>query len=132
MVREEGETHEMNPPLTRGAVSGLRWVLCLVVLVQSVHFARAPGAGHQFAKTGVPQWLPSALGGSEVVAAILFLVPATRLIGSYALLVIFAIAAAVHLLHGQFDVGSLFVYGMSLIVCMGYEDKGVVDVPHDR
>jgi hypothetical protein len=34
----------------------------------------------------------------EIVAAILFLVPITTIVGGYALLVIFAVAAVIHLL----------------------------------
>lgn len=122
----------MNPRLIKRAVSGLQWVLGLVVLVESAHFALAPGVAQQFAKTGLPPWIPPALGGSEVLAAILFLLPAARQIGGYALLFIFAIAAAIHILHGQYDVGSLLLYAMAVIVCMTYRDKGGADAAYDR
>ncbi len=107
----------MNPKL-KLAISGLRWVLGLVVLLESVHFVLSPAA--QFAKTGLPLWLRPALGGSEVVAAILFLVPVASAVGGYALLFIFAVAAGIHFLHGQFDVGNLFIYAMATLVCLAY------------
>jgi len=111
----------MKPPSTSVAVSGLRWVLGLAILLESVHFALAPAAAREAANIGLPRWIPLALGGTEAVAALLFLVPGLRLFGGYALLFILAIALVVHLLHGQYNVGSLLVYGMATCVCMSYQ-----------
>jgi len=46
------------------------------------------------------------------------------LIGGYAQLLILAIAVVVHMLHGQYNVGSLVVYGMATCVCMSYQKDG--------
>jgi hypothetical protein len=108
----------MNQRSTSVAVSGLRWVLGLVILLESVHFAVAPAAAREVAKIGLPPWIPFALGGTEALAALMFLVPAVQLIGGYALLFILAIAVVVHMLHGQYNVGSLVVYGMATCVCI--------------
>jgi|SRR5271165_289916 len=113
----------MNPRYGKLAVSGLRWVLGLVVLLESAYFALSSAAAHQFAKTAVPSWIPLTLGGTEVIAALLFLVPASSLIGGYALLLILAAAAAIHVLLGRFDIGSLVVYGMGVIVCITHRNK---------
>jgi uncharacterized membrane protein YhdT len=122
----------MNPRLMKLAVSGFRWALGLVVLFESAYFVFSPAAAHQFTKAGLPLWLRPALGGSEVIAALLFLVPAASVVGGYALLFIFAIAAGVHLLHGQFDVGSLAVYAMGVFVCIAHQKEEAAEVPHDR
>ena len=75
-------------------------------------------------KTGLPQWIRPALGGSEVVAALLFLVPAASSVGGYLLLFIFAIAIVIHFLVGEIaGVGSLVVYSMAVIVCMAHRNK---------
>jgi hypothetical protein len=37
-------------------------------------------------------------------------------IGGWALLVIFILAGAIHLLHGQYDVGWLVIYFMAVLV----------------
>lgn len=50
--------------------------------------------------------------------------PAARLIGGYALLFVLAIAVAIHLLHGQYNVGSLLVYGMAICVYTSYREEG--------
>jgi hypothetical protein len=117
----------MNARFKESAIAGLRWVLSLVVLLESVLFALSPAAAHQFAKTGLPAWIRPALGGGEAIAALLFLVPAARQAGGYGLLAIFAISAGIHFVHGQYDVGSLIVYAMAVIVCMTAQE-----VPHER
>ncbi|HXM44976.1 MAG TPA: DoxX family protein [Bryobacteraceae bacterium] len=122
----------MNPRVKALAISGLRWALGLVVLWESVHFALSAAGAHQFAETGLPQWIRPALGGSEAVAAILFLAPAVSLVGGYALLVIFAIAVCVHFLHGRYEVGALIVYGMAVIACMAHRNGEWVEARHDR
>jgi hypothetical protein len=113
-------------------VSGLRWVLALVVLLESAHFAASPASARQLAAFGLPRWTAPALGGSEVIAALLFLVPGASVVGGYALLFIFLIAAGIHFLHGQFDVGNLVVYSMAVIVCMTDRKSQASGVAHDR
>lgn len=113
----------MNQQLKKFAIPGLRWTLGIVVLLESVRFTLLSSAAQHFAKTGLPQWVRPALGGSEIVAAFLFLTPPAMLLGGYLLLFIFAIAAVVHFLHGEFDVGSLIVYGLAVMVCMTHRNK---------
>jgi hypothetical protein len=70
----------------------------------------------------MPQLIRPVLGGAEIFAALLFLVPPARTIGGYALLVIFALAALIHILHGQTDVGGLVVYAAAVYtVIAGYK-----------
>ena len=47
---------------------------------------------------------------SEAIAALLLLIPRTLKIGAIALILIFALAALVHILHGQYDIGNLIIY----------------------
>jgi uncharacterized membrane protein YphA (DoxX/SURF4 family) len=103
----------------------LRVVLGLVVFWESVRFAVSAPAAHSFARIGLPFWVRPVLGGSEALAALLFLLPAARPVGGYALLCIFAIAALIHVLHGDFEVGALVVYGAAVMVCMS------TDAPHE-
>jgi hypothetical protein len=108
----------MNSTLAKNSVPLLRWVLGLVVIVESVRFAFSASAAHFLQKVGLPAWIPAVLGSSEAIAALLFLLPFTALAGSYLLLVVFLLAALLHFLHGQFDVGGLLVYAAAVIVCM--------------
>jgi uncharacterized membrane protein YphA (DoxX/SURF4 family) len=58
----------------------------------------------------MPQALRLVLGWGEIVAAILFLVPKTAVRGAWLLLIIFALAIAIHLVHRMPNVGALVVY----------------------
>ena len=103
----------MNETLTSRdykAVTVLQWTLGLVVLIEAGLFVLGPHAGHDFAKTHMPQALRLVLGWGEIVAAILFLVPKTAVRGAWLLLIIFALAIAIHLAHRMPNVGALVVY----------------------
>ncbi|MGA2423422.1 MAG: hypothetical protein ABSG07_05410 [Terriglobales bacterium] len=88
----------------------LQWALGLVILEESLRFAFSPGAAQAFAKTGMPNFIHLTLAYTEIVAAILFLVPRATVIGGWLLIVVLASAIVLHLLHGWFDVGALVVY----------------------
>jgi uncharacterized membrane protein YphA (DoxX/SURF4 family) len=107
----------MNRSNHKTAVLCLRWILGLYLVYQAAHFAMSAGSP-QFVRTGLPHWLPLALGGGELLAAILFLIPMASPVGGYALLVTLGAAVIVHVLHGQFDVGNLFLYAAAVVVCM--------------
>lgn len=100
------------------SVSFLRWSLGLVVLWESYRFAVSTAAAHHLQGMGLPAWIAPLLGGVEIVAALVFLIPRLRRIGAFSLLAIFAIAAALHILHGQFEIGSLVVYSAAVLVCV--------------
>jgi hypothetical protein len=82
----------MNEQRKKLAISGLRWDLGVVVLLEAVRFTFSSAAAHSLSKAGFPQWIRPALGGSEIIAALLFLLPAASLVGSYLLLFIFGVA----------------------------------------
>jgi hypothetical protein len=88
----------------------LQWVLGLVILLESLHFALSPSAAHAFSKTGLPNFLRLGLAWAEIAAAILFLIPRTVVVGGRFLIFVLALAIVVHVLHGWFDVGGLLVY----------------------
>jgi hypothetical protein len=112
----------MNVSLKKVAIPGLRWTVGLVTLAESCRFVFTSSGAHAAGNVGLPHWIRFALGGSEIIAAILFLVPAASVVGGYFLLGIFFLAAVIHLLHGQWDVGGLLVYGMAVVVCVAYRE----------
>lgn len=94
----------MKPRVKRLAIPFLHWSVGLVVLWaahQTFHLAwsKLHVPGHSGALAGVRL----VLSGSEIVAAILFLVPFTTIVGGYLLLVILALAIVIHTLHGDFS-----------------------------
>jgi len=112
---------------TRFWMTALRWTLGIVVLIQSCLFVFGSSGQHAAAQFGMPQWIRPVLGGCEIVAAILFLLPATSVAGGYLLLVVFFFAAAIHVLHGQYDVGGLLVYAVAVMACFASLKEATVE-----
>ena len=109
----------MTWPGSKFAIQALHWTVGLVVLLESARtFYRAHamhGAGH----AGVLATVRLILSGSELIAALLFLVSATTAIGGIALLVIFALAIVIHGLHGEFQgLQMLVLYGVAVWVSL--------------
>jgi hypothetical protein len=91
------------------AMLGLQWTLGVVVFAEAalLVFSGHALAAHQL---GVRRVVVTALALAEMVAAALFLIPRTVMTGGVALMVIFALAMLIHILHGQTNVGGLVVY----------------------
>lgn len=104
------------------AVIVLRVVLGLVVLAQSLIFLFGGDSARFFARNGLPDAIRLTLGWSEVVAAILFLLPPTLVVGAWFLLVVFAGATLLHIAHGQFEVGGLLVFGAAVFVVLAFHE----------
>lgn len=121
----------MNRRLTHFSILLLRWTLGLVVILESVRFVLSSSTAHFLPKARLPAWIQPALGVGEILAAVLFLIPWTALVGSYLLLVIFVLAAVIHILHGQFDVGGLVVYAVVVLVCMAHRDHRTPEAQHE-
>ncbi len=102
--------------LHRLGMKGLNWSVGIVLIIESARFAFGAGAAKIIAHLGLPPWVRPAIGISEIVAAVLFLIPPSMVIGGWALLVIFVLAGTIHLLHGQYDVGWLVIYFMAVLV----------------
>ena len=113
------------------AIVALQWAVGLVVLAESLRLGLGESAARHFAHAGMPLWLRQALAWSEVAAAILFLVPVTLVAGGYLLLALFGVAAALHILHGEFDIGGLIVYSVAVVATLAYRYPDP-EVAHDR
>ena len=122
----------MNANLARVSLPLLRWTLGLVVMLESCQFVFSTAAAHFLAKAGLPSWIRPVLGGAEIIAAVLFLAPFTTVFGSYLLPVIFGLAALVHLLHGQYEVGGLVVYAVAVLVCLAHAENRTPEAAHER
>ncbi len=105
---------------TSWAIRVLHWTEGLVVLLESYRaFHGALAKLHDAAHPGALTGIRLVLSGSEILAALLFLVPVTARAGGYALLVIFALAIAIHSLHGDFvGLEILLLYGAAVYVSL--------------
>jgi DoxX-like protein len=107
----------MSANRQRAALTALRWTVGIVVLWQSYRFIVSTAAVRNLQHMGLPQWFVPLIGGVELVAAALFLVPKLDRIGGYSLLVVFAVACAIHGLHGELE-AALLVYAAAVVACM--------------
>ena len=105
------------------AIVILRLVLGLVVLIQSFLFLYGGESATFFARPGWPDAIRIILGWSEVVAAVLFLVPFTTVVGAWLLVLVFAGAILLHVAHGQYEVGGLLVYSAAVFVVLAFRDS---------
>jgi hypothetical protein len=110
----------MTPPDRSRALTALRLVLGFVVLWQSCVFVFGSRSAAGFAHLGLPDMLRIILGSCEIVAAVLFLVPATVALGGFALLAVFVFAVGLHALHGDLDVGGLLIYAAAVIAVLAH------------
>lgn len=100
------------------AIDGLRWVLGVVVLVQSLLFLLDLPAIGTSAHSGMPAAVRLILGWSEILAAILFMIPSSMVAGSWSLLIVFTGAIVLHIAHRDYNVGGLLVYSAAVLVVM--------------
>ena len=114
----------MRAQVKRLAIPILHGAAGLVVLWQSYQtfhlaYTKLHDSGHAGALAGVRL----VLSGSEMIAAVLFLIPLTTVVGGYLLLAIFALAIIIHALHGDFSgMETLIVYGAAVLVSVAYWD----------
>jgi hypothetical protein len=94
----------------RIALCVLQWCLGVVILIEATLFLFGPGTQHAFATTHIANVFRLILGWGEIAGAVLLLIPKASSRGARLLLIIFVLAIALHLLHGQYNVGSLVVY----------------------
>ena len=100
----------------RRPLLALRMILGLVVVWQSVVTLLAgfhAGSWHEHLAPVV-----RGLAVVEIVAALLFLIPATARVGGRLLMGVFAIAIALHALHGEWGFGALVVYATAVWVVL--------------
>jgi hypothetical protein len=113
----------MNSKQQRAANTVLRWTVGLVVLWQSYRFLATATSNTELRHLGMPHGFALALGGVELVAAALFLVPRLSRLGGCVLLAVFAVACAIHALHGQFAIGALLVYAAAVAACLASDSE---------
>lgn len=121
----------MTQDRARSAITLLRWVLGLVILQEAARFAFSSSAAAAFAKTGLPNAVHLGLAWSEMIAALIFLLPGLVRVGGWFLIVVLSFAIVVHLLHGWFDVGDLVIYAAATWAVIAANPQ-TVSLPQNR
>jgi uncharacterized membrane protein YphA (DoxX/SURF4 family) len=97
------------------ARTGLQWSLGLVLIYECSRLLFYSGAVRAAQSAHLPHVLVLAIAAVELAGAILFLIPPTMRAGGKILIGTFLVAAVVHIIHGQPDVGYLLIYGMAVL-----------------
>ena len=106
------------------AITILQWVLGVIVFVESCMAVRESLIDLRAAEHVRHLMLVRLFtGGIEATAAILFLIPATLRVGSWALIVIFAWAILVHSFHGYLHELPLAIYGAGVYAVMTWREN---------
>jgi len=100
----------MSANANKLARTGLQWSLGLVLIYECSRLLFSRGAHNH-----IPHVLVMSIAAVELLGAILFLIPPAKVTGGRVLLATFAVAAVVHLLHGEPDVGFLVIYAMAVL-----------------
>ena len=112
----------MIAPRTKFAIQCLHWTVGIVVLIESVQTFYAAHSLHGPGHVGTLIVIRLVLSACETVAALLFLLPASSVVGGLALLVIFGLAITIHAFHGDFrGLEILVLYGVA--VCVSLADR---------
>jgi uncharacterized membrane protein YphA (DoxX/SURF4 family) len=111
------------------AILLLHWTVGVIVAVESALFALSSSTARHLAHIGLPTWIGPALGGIELVAALLFLLPAASRVGGLVLLVIFTVAIVLHFFHGEYNVGALIVYAAAVWAVLATQRNRITGVP---
>ena len=98
-----------------GSLTVMRIVLGAVLAMLSLATLLHSGDSHAAHLVLVAR----ALAFAELLGASLLLVPRTIGIGAVVLLAVLTVAVAVHLLHGEWNVGHLVVYGAAAQMFLG-------------
>jgi hypothetical protein len=112
----------MANSLHRFGMKGLHWSVGVVLIIESAKFAFGAGAAKMIAHMGLPAWVRPTIGVTELVAAVLFLLPSTTVLGGWILVVVFCVAGVVHLLHGQYDISMLVIYATAVLAVITAEN----------
>ncbi len=103
----------MKVQVNKTALLGLQWSLGVVIFIQAALLAFSRSEIH-FA--GIHHWIRIVLAWSEMLACVLFLVPRAMKPGALLLIAVLALAALVHVLQGNFQIGGLLIYATAVAV----------------
>jgi hypothetical protein len=91
---------------------------CAVALVSALGAARLLMVLSHHGISHLPANLLRVICVAEIAGALFFLIPRTIKLGGVWLLAVYAAAAAVHLLHGEYDISNLLLLGAAVAVIL--------------
>ena len=95
----------------------------VVALIQAAVFLFALFRSENSSHQNLLHLIQTVLAGCEIIAALLFLIPRTFSFGVWSLVAVFLFALLLHVAHGDFNVGSLLVYTVAVLVVKAYKSS---------
>ena len=112
----------MKTQVSKTALLALQWSLAIIVFLEADFLAFSSTEIHFSGHPGVHHWIRLVLAWSEMLGCLVFLLPRTMKYGAAMLLLVFTLAVLVHILHGDFQIGSLFILAAAVAVVASRDD----------
>jgi uncharacterized membrane protein YphA (DoxX/SURF4 family) len=106
----------MKTSVSKTALLALQWAVGVVLCIEAARLAFSQTEIHFSGNPGIHRWVLLTLAWSEMLACIMLLIPRTVKRGATLLLVVLALAALVHMLHGSFEIGGLIIFAAAVSV----------------
>jgi len=114
----------MKTQVSKTALLALQWAVGVVLFIEAALLARSKTEVHFQGHPGIHHWILLALACAEMLACIIFLIPRTMKQGATLLIIVLALAALFHVLHGSFEIGGLIIFAaaVSVVASQTHED----------
>jgi hypothetical protein len=106
----------MKTQVSKTALLALQWSVGVVLFVEAALLAYSKTEVHFEGHPGIHHWILLALACAEMLACVIFLIPRTMKQGATLLIIVLALAALVHMLHGSFEIGGLLIFAAAVAV----------------
>jgi hypothetical protein len=106
----------MKTQVSKTALLALQWSVGVVLFIEAALLAYSKTEIHFSGHPGIHHWIRLALAWAEMLACLVFLIPRTMKQGATLLIIVLALAALVHALHGNFEIGGLLIFAAAVAV----------------
>jgi hypothetical protein len=106
----------MKTHVSKTVLLDLQWSLGVVLFIEAAPLAFSKTEIHSAGHPGMHHWISLALDWSEMLTCVVFLVPRTMKTGAALLITVLALAAVVHALHGNLQIGGLLIFAAAVAV----------------
>lgn len=121
----------MKTHVSKAALLTLQWSLGVLLFLEADVLAFSSAEINFSGQPGVHHWIRLALAWSEMLGCLVFLLPYTMKYGAALLLIVLTLASLVHILHGDFQIGTLLIFAAAVVV-VASQKPSALDSTHDR
>jgi hypothetical protein len=114
----------MKTQVSKTALLALQWSVGAVLFIEAALLAYSSTQIHFQGDAGIHHGVLLALAWAEMLACVMFLIPSTMKLGARLLIIVLALAALVHMLHGSFEIGGLLIFAAAVSVVASETQPG--------